>query len=45
LLNQGRSASEACKQIGASYQTYSRWRKIYGEMKVDPAKRLKSRVN
>jgi putative transposase len=42
LLNQGRSVSEACKEIGVSDQTYSRWRKIYGGMKVDPAKRLKA---
>jgi len=41
LLSQGRSVSQACKQIGVSDQTYYRWRKIYGGMKVDQAKRLK----
>ena len=32
---------QACKQIGISDQTYFRWRKSYGGMKVDQAKRLK----
>jgi len=41
LLSQGKSVSQACKQLGVSDQTYYRWRKIYGGMKVDPAKRLK----
>ncbi len=41
MLSQGKSVSQVCKQIGISDQTYYRWRKIYGEMKVDQAKRLK----
>lgn len=41
LLSQGKSVSQACKQIGVSDQTYYRWRKSYGGMKVDQAKRLK----
>ena len=41
LLGQGKTISQACKQIGISDQTCYRWRKIYGEMKVDRAKRLK----
>ena len=41
LLSQGKSVSQACKQLGVSDQTYYRWRKIYGGMKVDQAKRLK----
>ena len=41
LQGQGRTVSHACKQIGISDQTYYRWRKSYGEMKVDQAKRLK----
>ena len=36
-----KSVSQVCKQIGVSDQTYYRWRKIYGGMKVDQAKRLK----
>ena len=41
LLGQGRMVSEVCKQICVSDQTYYRWRKAYGGMKVDQAKRLK----
>ena len=41
LLGQGKSISEVCKQIGITDQTYYRWRKAYGGMKVDQAKRLK----
>ncbi len=37
LLSQGKSVSQACKQLGVSDQTYYRWRKIYGGMKVDQA--------
>ena len=41
LLSQGKTVSHACKQIGVSDQTYYRWRKAYGGMKVDQARRLK----
>ncbi len=41
LLGQGKTVSQACKQIGVSDQTYYRWRKAYGGMKVDQARRLK----
>ncbi len=41
LLSQGKTASQACKQLGVSDQTYYRWRKAYGGMKVDQARRLK----
>lgn len=41
LLGQGRSIADACKQIGVTEQTYYRWRKAYGGLKVDQAKRLK----
>ncbi len=41
LLARGASASQACRQIGVSAHTYYRWRKVYGGMKVDQAKRLK----
>ena len=37
----GKAIPMACKQIGISEQTYYRWRKIYGGLKVDQAKRLK----
>lgn len=41
LLGQGRSIAQACKQIGVTDQSYYRWRKAYGGLKIDPAKRLK----
>ena len=41
LLSQGRSVAQACKQIAVTEQTYYRWRREYGGMKVDQAKRLK----
>ena len=41
LLSQGINVSQVCKRIGVSDQTYYRWRKAYGGMKVDQAKRLK----
>ena len=41
LLSQGMNVSQVCKRIGVADQTYYRWRKVYGGMKVDQAKRLK----
>jgi putative transposase len=41
LLAQGQTVGEVCRQIGVSEQTYYRWRKEYGGLKVDQAKRLK----
>jgi putative transposase len=41
VLGQGRSIADPCKQIGVTDQTYYRWRKAYGGLKVDQAKRLK----
>lgn len=41
LLGQGKTIAEACKHIGITDQTYFRWRKQYGGLKVDQAKRLK----
>ena len=37
----GRSVAQACKKIGVTEQTYYRWRKEYGGLRVDQAKRLK----
>ena len=42
LLGQGQNVSGVCKQLGVSEQTYYRWRKTYGGMKVGQAKRLKA---
>ena len=41
LLSQGKSVSEACRQIGVTDNTYYRWRKEYGGVRTDQAKRLK----
>ena len=41
LLNQGASVGEACRKIGVTEQTYYRWRREYGGMRVEQAKRLK----
>jgi transposase-like protein len=42
LLNQGASVGEASRKIGITEQTYYRWRKEYGGMRTEQAKRLKS---
>lgn len=41
LLNQSNPVAEVCRKLGISEQTYYRWRKEYGGMRVDQAKRLK----
>lgn len=41
LLSQGMSQGVATRQLGITLHTYYRWRKEYGGMKVDQAKRLK----
>ena len=41
LLGQGKNVGQVCKQIGIADQTYYRWRKAYGGLKIDQAKRLK----
>jgi putative transposase len=41
LLNQSNPVAEVCRKLGVSEQTYYRWRKEYGGMRGDQAKRLK----
>jgi transposase-like protein len=41
LLSQGSTAIEVCWKLGIAEQTHYRWRKEYGGMKVDQAKRFK----
>ena len=41
LLSQGKATPVVCRQLGITDQTYYRWRKQYGGMKVDQARRLK----
>jgi putative transposase len=40
-LAQGASIAQACRKIGITDQTYYRWRKEYGGLKVDQARRFK----
>ena len=40
-IAQGISAAEAIRGIGVTEQTYYRWRKEYGGLKLDQAKRFK----
>ena len=42
MMNQGSTVAEVCRRIEVTDQTYFRWRKEYGGMRVDQAKRLKS---
>jgi len=42
LLNQGSNVGEASKKIGVTEQTYYRWRKEYGGMRIEQAKKLKT---
>ena len=41
LLSQGQTIAQVCKKIGVTEQTYYRWRKEYGGIRTDQAKRLK----
>jgi putative transposase len=41
LMSQGKAAPVACREAGISQQSYYRWRKEYGGLEVDQAKRMK----
>ena len=41
LLAEGINVGEVVRRLGVTQVTYYRWRKEYGGMKVDQAKRLK----
>jgi putative transposase len=41
LISQGSTIGEASRKIGVTEQTYYRWRREYGGMRVEQAKRLK----
>ena len=41
VLAQGGAVSDACRRLGVTEQTYYRWRKEYGGMKMDQARRMK----
>ena len=44
LLGQGGTVSEVSRKLGVTEQTYYRWRREYGGMRVDQARRLKELV-
>jgi len=41
LTSQGATAMEASRKAGITEQTYYRWRREYGGMRIDQAKRFK----
>ena len=41
-ISQGIPIAEASRKIGVTGQTYYRWRKEYGGLRIEQAKRLKS---
>jgi putative transposase len=40
-ISQDRTAAQAAKKIGVTEQTYYRWRKEYGGLRTDQARRLR----
>lgn len=40
-LSKGQTVAQACKKLGITEQTYYRWRREYGGLRVDQARRLK----
>lgn len=40
-LGKGSTVEAACRKIGVSEITYHRWRREYGGMRIDQAKKLK----
>ena len=40
-INQGISIAEASRKISITQQTYYRWRKEYGGLRIEQAKRFK----
>jgi len=41
LLAQGQTVLEVCRGFGISEQSYYRWRREYGGLKMDQARRMK----
>jgi putative transposase len=40
-LARGATVNQACRKLGVTEQTYYRWRKEYGGLRLDQAKRLR----
>jgi len=45
FLAEGRTVGEGCRHIGVSEQSYYRWRRGYGGLKMDQAQPLRSPHN
>ncbi len=41
VLSQGSTVAEVARKLGVTEQTYYRWRREYGGMRIEQAKRLK----
>jgi transposase-like protein len=41
-LAQGQTAAQVCRTLGIAEQTFYRWRREYGGLKIEQAKRLKA---
>jgi putative transposase len=41
LLNQGATIAEVSRKIGVTEQTYYRWRREYGGLRIEQARKLK----
>ena len=41
LLSKGEAVGQACRKIGVAEHTYYRWRREYGGLRLDQAKRMK----
>lgn len=41
LLSQAKAVAEVCRSLGITEQTYYRWRKEYGGLRMEQARRLK----
>jgi transposase-like protein len=44
VLAQGGTVADACRRIGVAEQSYYRWRKEYGGLKLDQARRMTRRA-
>ncbi len=42
LLNQGATIGEVSRKIGITQQTYYRWRREYGGLRIEQARKLKN---
>lgn len=41
LTSNGKTLAQACKEVGTAEQSYYRWRKMYGGLRADQAKKFK----